>query len=88
LVYGHIAESNLHLEIIGPAKDDLTAEKITYQLVSDFSGTVASEHGVGRAKCEFLGLSRSKEFLATIKLLKQTLDPKGILNPGAVIPLD
>lgn len=88
LVYGHIAESNLHLEIIGPANDDLTAEKITYQLVSDFSGTVASEHGVGRAKCEFLGLSRSDEFLATIKLLKQTLDPKGILNPGAVIPLD
>lgn len=88
LAYGHIAESNLHLEIIGPDKDDLSAEKITYQLVADLGGTVASEHGVGRAKCEFLGLVRSNEFLATIKLLKNTLDPKSILNPGAVIPLD
>jgi FAD/FMN-containing dehydrogenase len=88
LAYGHIAESNLHLEIIGPAKEDLSAERITYQLVADFGGTVASEHGVGRAKCEFLGLVRSSEFLATIKLLKNTLDPKSILNPGAVIPLD
>ncbi|MGA1081786.1 MAG: FAD-binding oxidoreductase [Candidatus Nanopelagicales bacterium] len=88
LVYGHIAESNLHLEIIGPGKDDLSAEKITYQLVADFGGTVASEHGVGRAKCEFLHLVRSQNYLQTIKLLKKTLDPKNIFNPGAVIALD
>lgn len=88
LVYGHIAESNLHLEIIGPEKVDLQAEQITYQLVADFGGTVASEHGVGRAKCEFLHLVRSQNYLETIKLLKRTLDPKNIFNPGAVIALD
>lgn len=88
LVYGHIAESNLHLEIIGPDKNDLEAENITYRLVADFGGTVASEHGVGRAKCEFLHLVRSQNYLETIKLLKKTLDPKNIFNPGAVIALD
>lgn len=88
LVYGHIAESNLHLEIIGPAANDLSAEKMTYQLVAKYGGTVASEHGVGRAKCEFLSLVRTSDYLDTIKLLKKTLDPKTILNPGAVITLD
>jgi FAD/FMN-containing dehydrogenase len=88
LAYGHIAECNLHLEIIGPAADDLSAERVTYKLVAAHGGTVASEHGVGRAKCEFLSLVRSDDYLETIKLLKKTLDPKSILNPGAVIALD
>lgn len=88
LAYGHIAESNLHLEIIGPAKDDLTAERITYQLVADHGGTVASEHGVGRAKCEFLNLVRDEQYLQTIKAVKKSLDPNFIFNPGAVIALD
>ncbi len=88
LVYGHIAECNLHLEIIGPAANDVSAESVTYKLVAAHGGTVASEHGVGRAKCEFLSLVRSDDYLQTIKLLKKTLDPKSILNPGAVIALD
>ena len=40
--------------------------------------------GIGTVKRPFLGYSRSEAEIATMRTLKQALDPKGTLNPGKV----
>jgi FAD/FMN-containing dehydrogenase len=49
-------------------------------------GSIAAEHGVGVSRRKYLHLSRTATEIALMRKLKVTLDPKGILNPGRVIP--
>ena len=60
-------------------------DAVVYKGVRNFGGSVSAEHGVGTLKRDWLDHSRSEAELALMRLLKQTLDPKGILNPGKVI---
>jgi FAD/FMN-containing dehydrogenase len=46
---------------------------------------VSAEHGIGTVKKKWLGHSRSPEEIALMKLIKQALDPHGLLNPGKVV---
>ena len=84
-VYGHLAEGNLHLGVAGPAPDDEGIDADVLGLVAEMGGSIASEHGVGRAKAGLLSLSRSPADIATMRAVKTALDPAGILNPGVVL---
>ena len=46
---------------------------------------MSAEHGIGLEKKQWLSVSRSLSEIELMKLLKRTLDPKNILNPGKVI---
>ena len=46
----------------------------------------AVEHGIGLAKRDFMAQAFSAGTLATMRAIKQALDPDGILNPGKVLP--
>jgi FAD/FMN-containing dehydrogenase len=45
---------------------------------------VSAEHGIGLMKKQFLPYSKSEPEIALMKMLKHTMDPQGILNPGRV----
>ena len=49
-------------------------------------GTCTGEHGVGIGKRDALLAQAGPEAVATMRALKQALDPRGILNPGKVLP--
>jgi alkyldihydroxyacetonephosphate synthase len=49
-------------------------------------GTLAHHHGVGRSKAPRLGLETGAAGIATVRALKRAFDPKGILNPGNLLP--
>ena len=87
-VLGHLGDGNLHVVVnVGPtlsADDRHTIEEIVYGALPP-SGSVSAEHGIGVAKRAYLGSSRTPEEIALMRLLKRTLDPKGILNPGVII---
>ena len=53
--------------------------------LQNIGGSVSAEHGIGLEKRDYLALSRGPEEIALMRLLKKTLDPKGILNPGKVL---
>lgn len=84
-VYGHLNEANLHVNVVGPAADDDQVDKQVLALVASLGGSIASEHGVGRAKAAMLSLTRSDADVAAMRAIKAALDPTGLLNPGVVL---
>lgn len=84
--FGHVADSNLHVGVqAAHGEDEAEVKRVVYDVVRDFKGSISAEHGIGTEKKKYLGYSRSETELGLMKALKQTLDPKGILNPGKVL---
>lgn len=87
LVFGHIADSNLHfIGYTGRKEDVKQIYSVVYRTVGEYHGSVSAEHGVGVQKLAYLHYSRTEQELALMRTLKQTMDPKAILNPGRVLP--
>jgi len=87
MVFGHIADSNLHFMCYTGSHDDVPQMyDIVYRVTGDYNGAVTAEHGIGAQKIQYLQHSRSQEEITLMKTLKQAMDPKGILNAGRVLP--
>ena len=56
-----------------------------FEIVSELSGSISAEHGVGLLKKDFLGYSRSEEEQKLMWGLKNLFDPHQILNPGKLL---
>lgn len=87
-VFGHMADGNLHI-VIAAGDDAATrakVERLIYQPLEAIGGSVSAEHGIGLEKRAYLPISRTPAEIATMRLLKNALDPRGILNPGKVLP--
>lgn len=88
--FGHVADGNIHF-IIG--KEDNAPEtieainEIVYANLKKNRGSVSAEHGIGLDKKAYLGTSRTPEEIGLMQLLKKSLDPKNLLNPGRIISL-
>ena len=85
-VFGHLADGNIHVEIYGPDPDDPAVDHAVFTCVARHGGSISAEHGVGRAKAAYLHLSRTQAELAAMRALKAALDPRGLMNPGALLP--
>ena len=83
-VFGHLADGNLHVEVIGPAEDDSSADERVLRIVTDVGGSISAEHGVGRQKAPYLGWCRSPAELAAMRAIKNALDPQGLFAPGVI----
>ncbi|MFZ0386056.1 MAG: FAD-binding oxidoreductase [Solirubrobacteraceae bacterium] len=84
-VYGHLGDGNLHVNLLGPAPDDESADRAVLELAARCGGTITAEHGVGRHKPGYLALVRSDAEIAAMRAIKRALDPEGILNPGVIL---
>jgi FAD/FMN-containing dehydrogenase len=85
-VFGHMADGNLHI-VVAAGDDAVTRRKvedIVYRPLSGIGGSVSAEHGIGLEKRAYLPWSRTPAEISIMRLLKNALDPKGILNPGKV----
>lgn len=87
IVFGHLGVGNLHVNVVGPDPADITVDAAVARLAADHGGSVAAEHGVGRAKTGWLAWTRSPADLAAMRAIKAALDPAGLLNPGVLLPL-
>jgi FAD/FMN-containing dehydrogenase len=85
LLFGHLGDGNVHVNVLGPAPDDEAADLAVLELAAACGGTISAEHGVGVAKAAHLGLVRSAAEIAAMRAIKRALDPAGMLNPGAVL---
>jgi len=88
--YGHIGDGNLHLNIVAPVYDNkyLThIEPFIYEYTSSLRGSISAEHGIGVMKPSALHFSKSIPLIESMTQIKRLFDPKGILNPYKVVPL-
>jgi FAD/FMN-containing dehydrogenase len=88
IALGHIADGNLHFFAWIPGAPDVQHEQVdrcVYEPLEKIGGAVSAEHGIGLEKKRWLSLSRSPNEIELMRLLKRSLDPKGILNRGKVV---
>lgn len=85
ILFGHLGDGNVHVNLLGPDADDERADDAVLQLVLDHGGTISAEHGVGVAKARWLERARGAAEVAAMRSVKQALDPRGLLNPGKVL---
>ncbi len=96
IAFGHLGDGNVHFNVRAPAGADgkawfaATAAQVSrfvHGLVTDAGGSMSAEHGIGRLKrADFLELVDPAR-LAAMRAIKRALDPGGIMNPGALLPL-
>ena len=84
VVFGHIADGNLHVNVLGLEADDDRATDAVLRLVAEMGGSISAEHGIGIAKTRWLALTRSAVDIATMRAIKRAFDPRGMLNPGVI----
>lgn len=86
--FGHAGDGNMHPTfLVRPGDDDarhraLLAFDDIVEAALDLGGTITGEHGVGSIKAAFLEREIGTDNLALQRRIKQTLDPKDLLNPG------
>jgi len=91
--FGHVGDGNLHYNVfplMGKSRADHDhqredVKRIVHDLVAEMEGSISAEHGIGRMKVGELNRYGDPTKLAAMRAIKAALDPKGIMNPGAVI---
>lgn len=86
IIWGHVGDGNLHVNVVGPAPDDEAVDDAVLRLVAAMGGSISAEHGIGRAKTGWLPLVRSPAELEAMAAIKKSLDPASLLNPGVIFP--
>jgi FAD/FMN-containing dehydrogenase len=96
IVYGHIGDGNIHLNVAPPL--DFSSEKmetlfqeaeaIIFAAVDRFGGSISAEHGIGRLKQKAFLQRVDEVSLDLAHQLKKALDPRGILGMGRILPDD
>ncbi|MCD4814709.1 FAD-binding oxidoreductase [bacterium] len=92
LIFGHIGECHLHVNILPRTQDEFDTAK---QLYMDFAravvahaGTVSAEHGIGKIKHAFFKLMVGETGFMEMARIKKIFDPAQILNRGNIFPED
>jgi len=93
LPFGHVGDGNMHYNLLQPEATSAAAfraraeeiQGLVFDVVSALGGSISAEHGIGRLKRAELARRKPALELELMRALKALLDPKGILNPGAVI---
>ncbi|MCK0149429.1 FAD-binding oxidoreductase [Marivita sp. S6314] len=92
--FGHVGDGNLHYNVFPPpgqSRNDFLEERdrikrVVHDITHDLGGSISAEHGIGRLKKADLARYGDPVKLASMRAIKDALDPKGIMNPGAVLP--
>jgi glycolate dehydrogenase FAD-linked subunit len=86
--WGHAGDGNLHSTFMIDPDDPEElhrAEEAAHELFAlavELNGSISGEHGVGLVKNGQLALQWAPKAIAMHEAIKQTFDPKGLLNPG------
>ena len=92
--FGHLGDGNVHFHVragadAGPdwvAGQGPAISAFVYDLVDAAGGSLSAEHGIGQMKLGSFARLTDPGRLAALRAIKQALDPRGIMNPGKLIP--
>lgn len=89
LTVAHLGDGNIHYTVF-PSRDDAALKDEIMEAVEDVTrglgGSFSAEHGIGLAKKPSMARRKDPVALDVMRAVKAALDPKGLLNPGKVLP--
>lgn len=92
--FGHIGDGNIHFNLVQPegadgaaflARDHEMMDAVA-AVVRELDGSFSAEHGVGQLKTYMMPDWRGGAELDVMRRIHSALDPKGLMNPGKVLP--
>jgi D-lactate dehydrogenase len=90
--FGHAGNGNIHVNLLVNPDDPAELQRAercldrVFDLVLKLNGTLSGEHGVGIEKRDFVAREIATPALELMRGIKTLFDPKGILNPGKMLP--
>ena len=93
LAFGHVGDGNVHYNLAQPVDADPQEfldrwDEITGRVVDialSMRGSFSAEHGIGKLKVHDLVERKPAVELDMMRMIKNALDPKGLMNPGKVL---
>ena len=93
VAFGHMGDGNIHFNVSQPLGADKAAflarwkdvDDVVHAILHEMHGSISAEHGVGRLKRDLLPGVKDKVAMELMRSVKAALDPKGLMNPGAVL---
>ena len=63
-------------------KNQNALKALVYEKIQTFNGSFSAEHGIGQLKIEELEKYKDQNLFNLMRTIKNSVDPKNILNPG------
>lgn len=86
VLFGHIGDSHLHLNLLPTTAEELETAKELYRGICrkavELGGCVSAEHGIGKLKRNHFRDMAGDEAIAQFQRLKRHIDPQWILGRG------
>lgn len=90
--YGHFGNSHIHLNFLPKNDAEFNEGKKLYKQICEeavrLGGTISAEHGIGKAKRDYLLMMYGEANIRKMAALKKILDPNLILGIGNIFSED
>lgn len=89
LSVAHLGDGNIHYVVYPTTGDGAHLDAIMEAVeeeVRSLGGSFSAEHGIGLSKKPSMARRKDPVALEVMRAVKRALDPKGIMNPGKVLP--
>jgi FAD/FMN-containing dehydrogenase len=91
---GHAGDGNIHLGLKAPpgvTREEWLerageADMVVNEIAVALGGSFSAEHGIGVSKLHVMAALKDKLAIEVMRSVKRALDPRGLMNPGKVLP--
>jgi FAD/FMN-containing dehydrogenase len=92
--FGHMGDGNIHFNVEQPVgsdqawflEQDHAIMDAVNAVVRNYDGSFSAEHGIGKLKPYMMPDWRGGAELALMRRIKDAIDPRGLMNPGKLLP--
>ena len=91
---GHAGDGNIHLGLKAPpgvTREEWVArageaDMVVNEIAVALGGSFSAEHGIGVSKLHVMQALKDPLAVEVMRGIKRSLDPRGLMNPGKVLP--